>query len=171
MKKRVLSLALSFALCVGLLAGLTTQAKADSAAVGKVTTISAGSFHAAAIKVTERGPAFLDTTDPNVEKMAALGVVNGVGDAKFDPNTKLTRELAATMLARLADAIRKPIPAYQTTFADDDSISSWAKAAVGQMQQSGVMNGVGDNRFSPAGGYTREQSIVTMLRLLGYVGS
>ena len=32
------------------------------------------------------------------------------------------------------------------------------------MQKSGVMGGVGDNKFDPKGSYTREQSIITMLR-------
>ncbi len=75
------------------------------------------------------------------------------------------------MLARLANAMGSPIPSQETTFSDADDVSSWAKAAVGQMQRSGIMNGVGDNRFSPAGEYTREQSIVTMLRMLGYVNA
>ena len=119
-------------------------------------------------EITER-KTFSDTQDANVEKMAAVGVVNGVGGGRFAPDAKLTREQAATMLARLSEAMGKPIPAQEPTFADSGSISAWAKAAVGQMQQSGVMNGVGDNRFSPAGAYTREQSIVTMLRMLSYL--
>ena len=112
---------------------------------------------------------FSDTQDASVEKMAALGVVNGVGGGKFSPDAKLTREQAATMLARLGEVMGRPIPAREPAFADGGSISSWAKAAVGQMQQSGVMNGVGGNKFSPAGEYTREQSIVTMLRMLSYL--
>jgi hypothetical protein len=36
---------------------------------------------------------------------------------------------------------------------------------VGQMQASGIMGGVGDNRFAPQGRYTIEQSITTMLRV------
>jgi len=36
---------------------------------------------------------------------------------------------------------------------------------VGLVQGSGIMGGVGDNRFDPQGEYTREQSILTMLRL------
>ena len=40
---------------------------------------------------------------------------------------------------------------------------------VGKMQASGVMGGTGNNRFSPKGNYTREQSICTMLSMLAYL--
>jgi hypothetical protein len=112
---------------------------------------------------------FADTGDINIEKMAALGVVNGVGDNRFDPGTSLTREQAATILSRLANAMGKPLTASAATFADNASISSWAIDAVGQLQAAGIMNGVGVNEFSPAAGYTREQSILTMVRLYDIV--
>lgn len=108
---------------------------------------------------------FVDTQDINVAKMASLGVVLGVGGNRFDPNQRLTREQAATMIARLATAMGKPLPKVDATFADNKSISDWAIEAVGQMQQSGIMIGTGQNGFSPKQPYTREQSIITMLRL------
>ena len=101
----------------------------------------------------------------NIEKTAAIKVVYGVGDNKFAPDTPLTREQAATMLSRLADAIGQPLENEEATFNDNEEISSWAVEAVGQMQITGIMGGVGDNRFSPKSPYTREQSIVTILRL------
>jgi hypothetical protein len=111
---------------------------------------------------------FADTDDANVEKMAALGVVTGVGDNLFSPAAKLTREQAATMLARLAGALGKPLPAQTATFADSAGISGWALDAAGQVQAAGIMGGVGENTFAPRGDYTREQSIVTMKRLFDY---
>ena len=108
---------------------------------------------------------FTDTADENVEKMAALGVVTGTGDGAFDPGGLLTREQAATMLARLSDAVGAPLPAGSPTFPDAASISSWASEAVGRVQAGGVMSGTDTGTFDPAGPYTREQSILTMLRL------
>ena len=101
--------------------------------------------------------------------MAALGVVNGTGGGKFEPNAQLTREEAATMLSRLADALDQPLTAQAPAFADNSAISDWAYDAVGQMQATGVMNGVGENTFAPADDYTREQSIVTIMRLYDIV--
>jgi hypothetical protein len=117
--------------------------------------------------ITER-KTFDDTTDVNVEKAAAIGVVNGVGENKFDPDANLTREQAAVMLARLADAVGKPLTKKAATFADNAKISSWALAQVGQVQAAGIMSGIEDNKFAPKGPYTREQSIITMSRLWNY---
>ena len=113
---------------------------------------------------------FQDTADVNVEKLASLGVVSGVGGGRFAPDQPLTREQAAVMLAQLARAMGKPLDAYETTFGDRSKISSWALAAVGQVQGGGVMSGTGGNLFSPSGTYTREQSILTMQRLLERMG-
>lgn len=123
---------------------------------------------AAGSEITESAT-FSDTTDVNVQKMAGLGVVNGIGEDKFGSENKLTREQAATMLSRLADAMGKPLTAQAPTFADNTSISSWALDAVGQMQATGVMGGVGENTFSPAADYTREQSMMTIMRLFDIV--
>ncbi len=108
---------------------------------------------------------FSDTSDPNIEKMGGLGIVSGVGGDRFDPNGTLTREQAATMLTRLAEAVGEPLPAQVASFADRAQISFWAAAAVGQVQGVGIMGGVGDNRFDPSGLYSREQSMITLLRL------
>ena len=112
---------------------------------------------------------FTDTNDINVEKAAFIGVVKGVSDGKFAPDSLLNREQAATMLSRLADALDKPLINPETTFADKDEISDWAVDAVNKMQAAGIMQGVGGNRFSPKTWYTREQSIITILRLFNEV--
>ena len=118
--------------------------------------------------VTER-QGFDDTSDVNVEKAAAVGIVNGVGEGRFDPNANLTREQAATMLARLADAVGEPLSKTATTFGDKGSVSDWAVEAVGQVQAAGIMQGIGNNTFAPKDSYTREQSILTVLRLYNYL--
>ncbi len=91
-------------------------------------------------EIAERS-SFSDTKDVNVEKMAALGVVAGVGNGKFAPDQKITREQAATMLAALADVLGKPIEESEPAFTDSSDISAWAVPYVGKMQTSGIMNG------------------------------
>lgn len=113
--------------------------------------------------ITQRAT-FSDTTDFNIQKMAGLGVVNGVGGGKFDPGGTLTREQAATILARLAEAMGHPLPQAAPSFSDSAAISSWAAAGVGQVQAAGIMEGNG-SAFTPQGVYTREQCILTALRL------
>ena len=108
---------------------------------------------------------FVDTNDVNVEKAAAIGIVNGVGNNRYAPDRAIFRQEAAVMLARLANAVGRPLPLYYATFADYENIPEWAIRAVGQVQGSGVMTGVGSNIFAPRSLYTNEQSIATMLRL------
>jgi len=108
---------------------------------------------------------FDDTSDVNVEKAAYLGIVTGVGNNRFNPDGQLTREMAAVMLARLANVIGQPLPASAPTFADNAQLSSWARDGVGRVQAVGIMGGVGNNIFAPRNPYTIEQSIVSMMRL------
>jgi len=109
--------------------------------------------------------AFIDTGDEAVRKAAYIGVVQGVGGGRFAPSDHLTREQAAVMLARLAEALGQPFPDHVATFYDMDNVSDWARTAVGRVQKAGIMQGVGGNIFAPRDQYTREQSIVTILRL------
>lgn len=119
-------------------------------------------------EITER-TTFDDTSDINVQKMAGLGVVQGVGGGNFNPCGTITREQAAVLLARLANAIGQPLPEAAPTFADNAQLSSWAVDGVGQIQAAGIMTGVGDNTFVPHGSYTREASIITILRLFDFL--
>ena len=112
---------------------------------------------------------FADTNDVNVQKAAYIGVVLGVGNNRFAPNETLTREQAAVMLARLANAIGRPLPNTAPTFVDNHLIADWAFSAAGQVQAVGIMGGVGNNRFAPLDTYTREQSIVTIMRLFDFM--
>lgn len=112
---------------------------------------------------------FNDTSDVNVEKLASIGVVNGVGNGAFAPKNNLTREQAATLVSRLADAIGSPLPKQETTFSDRNSILPYALEAVGQMQAAGIMGGIGNNTFAPQNPYTREQSIVMVMRMHDYL--
>ena len=139
----------------------TTRAEFCALAVTLYEKVTGG-------EITERA-VFNDTNDINVQKMGGLDVVEGVGNGNFAPNNPLTREQAATMLSRLADAIGEPLAPFTSTFADRSSVAAWAADAVGQMQGSGIMTGVGENSFNPKGSYERQQSIITMLRLFEHL--
>ena len=112
---------------------------------------------------------FSDTDNADVLLCASAGVVNGVGNGKFAPQKNITRQEAASMLYRLA-ALNKNTKDDEATslphiFADSANIQSWAWKNVDWVYRQGIMNGMGENTFAPDGEYTREQSIVTALRL------
>jgi len=108
---------------------------------------------------------FSDTDDINVQKAAYLGIMTGVGDGRFYPMGNPSREQVAVMFSRLATAVGQPLPMQAPTFADNGIISARAQDSAGQMQAAGVMGSVGNNNFEPQGPITREQTIVTALRL------
>jgi|GEM_PF-5648366 len=109
---------------------------------------------------------FTDTNIEVVEKAAYVGIVSGVGEGRFDPAATLTREQAAVMLSRLANALGRPFDRAVIGFADCAEISSWAISGVEGVVSAGIMSGVGENRFAPQYLYTREQAIVTIVRVL-----
>ena len=118
---------------------------------------------------TDRSIPFIDTADLNAHKAAIMGVTQGTGDGTtFSPDTPLTREQAAVMLARLAAAIGHEMPIATPYFGDNNDISDWAVMPVGQMQQARIMGGIGENMFAPQGQYTIEQSIITIMRLFDF---
>ena len=109
--------------------------------------------------------AFDDTDDVNVEKAAAIGVVNGVGNNKFDPEGVFSQEQAATILARLAAAIGKPLVKETTDF-DNQAISPWALDSVRQVLAEGIM--YVESAFLPKTYFDRQAGIVSILRLYEY---
>jgi len=155
----------SRALTLGLVPSTLQTAYSQPTTRAEFAALAVALYETATGRVITGRMEFNDTSDINVQKMGYLGVVAGVGGGNFAPNNTLTREQAAVMLARLADVIGQPLPPSDPTFADNANISLWATDAVGQIQAAGIMGGVGNNQFAPSDEYTREQSIITILRL------
>ena len=107
---------------------------------------------------------FRDTNDINIQKMGGLGIVAGVGNNNFAPNSPITREQAAVIIARMMYDLGISFEGSSPTFADNGNISSWAVEATAQVQAAGIMTG-SNNMFMPKDTYTIEQSIITLLRL------
>lgn len=69
-----------------------------------------------------------------------------------------------SMLARAAGL--KPAVEAVTGFADDKEIPAWAKGAVAEMQEQGLISGRDGNRFAPLETVTRAEAVTVILRLL-----
>ncbi|PZD93050.1 hypothetical protein DNH61_25035 [Paenibacillus sambharensis] len=91
---------------------------------------------------------------------AESGIVNGVGDGRFNPDGRITREELAVMLARFAEQAGYSLPSVQEAgaFADSSKISSWAADSVRSMQQAGIIQGQGSGMFKPKGQATRAEA-------------
>ena len=103
-----------------------------------------------------------------VDVMNAVGVFVGDEKGNFNAKENLTREQAAKIIAYLelgskaADAL-----AGGATFTDVAS-TRWSAGFVGYCAQAGVVNGVGNSKFDPAGQLTALQFGKMLLVELGY---
>ena len=103
-----------------------------------------------------------------VDVMNAVGVFIGDEKGNFNAKENLTREQAAKIIAYLelgskaADAL-----AGGATFTDVAS-TRWSAGFVGYCAQAGVVNGVGNSKFDPAGQLTALQFGKMLLVELGY---
>ena len=135
-------------------------------------------FSGEEIKLPEANP-FSDTEDKEILKAYAAGITTGTSETTFEPDLLLSREQAATMLARTyaksMNTEAKPLGTAEV-FADDADISDWAKESVYFMVENAVINGIGDNRFAPKNttpeqeaefyaNSTREQSVAISVRM------
>lgn len=122
------------------------------------------------------GQSFNDTNDKNVLIMSAAGIVTGHGDGRFGPDDSITRQEAAVMLGRLSHAVGISQPNGATLqYADLAQAADWAREDIqflsGCMDGAQrVMGGVGSGLFDPYGTYTREQAVLSMLRLYHFLG-
>jgi len=100
---------------------------------------------------------------------AGNGIVNGVGDSRFNPDGLLTREQVATILYRYskrsADGATLNSQLSTLNFTDASSISGWALEAVVWASGMKIINGMGDGRIAPKGTMTRAQAAQILLNM------
>ena len=121
------------------------------------------------VDLNEESP-FNDIDDPYVTAAYNLNIVAGTGQGRFSPDNNITRQEAAVMLNNLAKLLNVKQSENVNAFVDESYFAQWAKEAIYSVagMKSGdtyVMAGTGEGKFSPWMNYTREQAIVTMVRL------
>ena len=92
-------------------------------------------------------------------------LVSGVSDTSFAPNTPITREQAAVMLARYLKFSGVALENGTPDFQDTASISRYAKESVGAMQKAGLLSGDNEGNFRPDAQITRAEIASIFMRL------
>ena len=88
------------------------------------------------------------------------GLMDGVGDGQFAPNATTNRAMVVTILYRLAG---EPAVSGDVGFTDvADGL--WYSNAVAWAAEKGIVNGISETEFSPAGDLTREQLATILFR-------
>ena len=98
------------------------------------------------------------------------GLIQGTGTASFDASAVITREQMACMLIRALDKIgQKPSAdpsSEQLNFADQSSISPWARAECSQAISLAFIKGYEDGRLLPLGTATRAEAVTMLKRFM-----
>nr|WP_275983944.1 Ig-like domain-containing protein [Paenibacillus hamazuiensis] len=126
----------------------------------------------------EKGASFGDITPSDwfygaVSAASKAGFIEGFEDGSFRPNAKITREQMAVMISRALKAAGKSAAGAANgldKFSDQSKVSGWAKDALGQALEAGIISGMTDSTIEPAQNASRAQSAVMLKRLLQFVG-
>lgn len=111
-----------------------------------------------------------------VEAGARSGLVNGLGESRFAPDERITREQMAVMLANARVlATGQTAGTRQTAnlpsgFSDAAEVSLWARAAIAEAVADGLIQGITPDRLAPAESATRAQAAVMLKRLMEDIG-
>ncbi|MNI13483.1 Endo-1,4-beta-xylanase A precursor [compost metagenome] len=99
----------------------------------------------------------------------AAGLINGRTDNIFDPNGLITRQELAVILAnamKYAGKDKVAAASIPDTFKDQDEIAAYAKTAMALMVDHKIIQGMATDQLAPQANVTREQIIVTVMRML-----
>ncbi|MDO4793093.1 MAG: S-layer homology domain-containing protein, partial [Filifactor alocis] len=104
---------------------------------------------------------------PSVAWAVEHEIAAGYGE-EFRPNADITREEMAVMLDRFVKSYesKEVQEREEKIFADEASISVWAKTSVTKMQQRGVIEGKEGGRFAPKENATRAEAAQMIYALL-----
>jgi hypothetical protein len=94
----------------------------------------------------------------------SLDIVNGYSGTIFGPDDYITREQMAVMICKAAGI---SLLTEETGFADGDSISGWARGAVGAAARDKIINGYPDNTYQPMRTATRAEAAAVIVNALG----
>jgi hypothetical protein len=98
-----------------------------------------------------------------VEYVTEKGLMNGVGDDTFEPNSNLTRAMLVTILYRLEDE-----PEVTENAFDDVNEGLYYTDAVNWAAENGIVQGYGDGKFGATDEITREQMAVILYNYAAY---
>ena len=124
---------------------------------------------------------FSDITDSatavNADVLRLMGVVDGVGGNRFNPNGNLTRAEFCTMVVNfMGKGDEVPLHATRTIFTDVTAehwalgyVNLAASLTVGtEENKSSLITGVGDGRFEPDSKISLAQAATILIRVLEY---
>ena len=113
---------------------------------------------------------FADATsnryETDIKKANIMGIINGTSDTTFNPDRNITREDTATLIYRFIKLMFPQESAASVKVINDrDQIAGYALSSVEFCMNNGIMNGTGNDTFSPKGLLTRQEAMVLMYNI------
>lgn len=110
---------------------------------------------------------FDDTRDISVKELYLQGIVNGKSETEFYPYDYITREEFARILSEACKIVSKSNSSdlSELQYKDKGKISDWATESVGKVTALSLMQGDDSGNFNPKDNITKEEVILTLLRL------
>lgn len=103
-------------------------------------------------------PAFNDIAgnwaEANIKRATSLGLVKGYEDGMFKPGHTITR---AEFTVMLMNALKLPHAGGEPAFTDTAQIGAWAREAIAQAVEAGIVKGYKDGSFHPNAEITRAE--------------
>lgn len=132
--------------------------------LGRLSKVAPESYKTTSFTDVNAGTYYL----PYIEWASEQGIVSGTSEATFAPDQDITREQMAVLIVNYAKMIGFKLPQVVTenTFADNDQVAAYAKAAVAQLQQAGIFSGKDGNRFDPKATATRAEVSAVFQRFI-----
>jgi hypothetical protein len=99
-----------------------------------------------------------------------FGIIQGLSASKFGPNEDISREQAASIIARIFSD-KKTIDIATLKYKDSSEIANYAKQAIEILTDKKIMAGYEDQTFRPKQGLNRAESAAIIYRLLNNQGN
>ena len=99
----------------------------------------------------------------SIHTLAARGIVSGVGDGRFDPDSNVTRAQFVKMIAGLVNA---DVAGKTVVSMTDVPATAWYAPYVAWALETGVTSGTSETTFSPNARITREQAATLLYRFV-----
>lgn len=143
--KKLVSVIVTVAMLISSLAALSV-----SASTGQYGDVQESNSYYKAIKV-----------------LSGLGIVKGDDEGNFNPTSDIKRSEMVALVCRAMGEEAVAESSGGSTF-DDVAANHWATGYIAWGVSSGIVNGVGDNKFDPDASVKFQDAVVMVLRALGY---
>ncbi len=106
---------------------------------------------------------------PYIEWARTNNIVGGVGDNRFEPDRFVNRQEMAVIIARYLEYKGIKLVNTEMKYSDSAAIASWAKTAVNQVGNAGIITGA-DGAFLPTNSANRAQAAAILQRIVNLLG-